>query len=438
MLIGTSAQKFNKENIAMPMTEAMVLGAELERVLPDVPISFDRDDTFYSMIEKRPVEVVSGRDMRIPIELFPGGFTRQYSSDGGDMGIGSGPTYDKAVINTVDLTHAVQWTVKSQWVTDDRRKAVINNLRRLLANQMQQFRRDVDALISVGDGNGDLGTVGTFTAGGLPGLDTIVMNVDGFGAHNVRYGINVDFWAANFSAKRAGGPAQVTYWDVRNKTIGIPTGQVSGILANDHVVMEGVPGTPPVSVLGVAYHDNDATTGSWLGFDRSQVPQIVANSVNAASNPLALPFSRLALNLIGDRLGLKERGQRTIAMTHPAQQQAYEQLGAAIMQIHKKPQEEPLDLYFSDNMRLAGAPLKVSYAWDRTKVDFIDLDLWGRAELHKTSFYEVDGRRIFEMRGASGGLAAALIFYIVSSFNVFLKCPAGASYIKNLTFPTGY
>jgi hypothetical protein len=376
--------------------------------------------------------------MRVPIELFPGGFTRQYNSDGGDMGVGSGPTYDKAVINTVDLLHAVQWTAKSQWVTDDRRKAVINNFRRLLANQMSQFRRDVDALISVGDGNGDLGTVGTYTAASPAGQDTIVMNVDGFGSHNVRYGMNVDFWASDFSAKRAGGPALINYWDIKNKTIRIPSGQVTGILANDHVVMEGVSGTPPVSIFGVAYHHNDATVGTWLGFDRSQVPQIVSNSVDAAQNPLALPFPRLALNLIGDRLGLKERGQRTTAWTHPAQQQAYEQLGAALIQIHKQPREEALDLYFSENMRLAGAPLKISYAWDRTRIDFVDLDLWGRSELHKAAFYEIDGKRVFEMRGTSGGLAAACIFYIVASFNCFVKLTAGTSYIKNLKAPTGY
>lgn len=429
----------------MPMTEAQVLGAELERVLPDVPVAFDRDSTFYSQIEKRPVEVISGRDMRIPIELRPGGYTRQYSSDGGDMGVGSGPTYDKAVINTVDLLHAVQWTAKSQWVTDDRRKAVINNFRRLLANQMAQFRRDVDALITVGDGNGVLGTATSYTAATPAGFDTIIMSPnpglalnDGFGAHNVRFGLRVNFYDPVTWAVRAGGPAEIVYWDVRNKTIRIPAATIAGLTNGDKVVLEGVPGTPPVSCYGVQYHHNDSTTGTWLGFDRSTTPEIVSNSVDAINTPLALPYPRLALNLIGDRLGLKERGQRTQAWTHPAQQQSYEELGASYIQIQKAAREEPLDLYFSENMRLAGAPLKISYAWDRTRIDFVDMDLWGRAELHKASFYEVDGRRIFEMRGGSGGLAAAMIFYIAASFNVFVKLPAGTSYVKNLRVPAGY
>ena len=53
----------------MPGNEAQVVGTELERVLPNVPTLFDRDDTFYSVLEKRPVEVISSRDMRIPLEL---------------------------------------------------------------------------------------------------------------------------------------------------------------------------------------------------------------------------------------------------------------------------------------------------------------------------------------------------------------------------------
>ena len=425
----------------MAMTEAQVLGAELERVLPDVPIAFDRDNTFYSTVEKRPVEVVSGRDMRIPIELRPGGKSRQFNSDGGPMGVGSGPTYDKALINTIDFLHAVQWTTKSEWVTDDRRKAVINNFRRLLANQMGQFRRDVDSLITNGTGNGDLGTVTSVTTNTPAGYDTIVMSTDGFRAHNVRYDLDVSFWASDFSAKRVGGSATIVYWDVKNQTIRIPTGVIAGINTTgtgDRVIIDGAAGTPPLSFYGVAYHHNDATAGTWLGFDLSQTPEVVSNSVDAVGNPLALPFPRLALNMIGDRLGLKERGQRTVAWTHPAEQQSYEELGAALIQIVKQAKEEPLDLYFNENMRMAGAPLKVSYSWDRSRIDFVDMDLWGRAELHKAGFYEVAGRRIFEMRDTNGALSASQIFYLVCSFNTFVKNKAGTSYIKNLRIPAGY
>lgn len=427
------------------MTEAQVLGAELERVLPDVPVWFDRDATFFSQLEKRPVEVVSGRDMRIPIELSPGGKSRQFNSDGGAMGRGSGPTYDKAVINTVDLLHAVEWSVKSQWVTDDKRKAVINNFRRLMANQMAQFRRDVDGLITSGSGDGVLGTVSASDINsGVAGYDVLTLDTDGFGAHLVRKGQDILIYSGDLLTARTVADAtnkDVKYIDIPNKIIRLTTAAFTPVAATfvgDKIVFDGVSGTPPVSMNGVLYHHNDASVGTWLGFDRSATPEVRANSVNANSNPLALPFARLALNKIGDRLGIKERGQKTQAWTHPAQQQAYEEIGQGITQIFKQPKEEALDLYFNENMRLAGAPLKVSYNWNRKRIDFVDLDLWGRAELHKAGFYDVEGRKIFDLRHTDGGLLAAMIFYIVASFNTFVKTPAGCSYVKGLTVPTGY
>ena len=117
----------------MPGNEAQVVGAELERVLPNVPTLFDRDDTFYSVLEKRPVEVVSSRDMRIPLELRPGGKSGYYSPDGQDLGRGDMPYFDKAIVSSAHLKHAVEFTTKTMWSTDNNRKAVINAFRHNLA-----------------------------------------------------------------------------------------------------------------------------------------------------------------------------------------------------------------------------------------------------------------------------------------------------------------
>lgn len=421
------------------MTEAQVVGAELERVTPVVATLYERDSTFYGQIEKRPVEVVSGRDMRVVLDLRPGGKTRQWNSDGGDLGRGGGPTYDKALINTVDLLHAIEWTTKSQWVTDDKRKAVINNFRDLLAKSMGMFRSNTDKLVSVGDGNGTLGTVTTWTQNTPVGFDTITMTTDGFGAHNVRLGCDIQTWNAGLTARRDGGTElEIKYVDIPNKTIRVVTGTLAAVIGGDKIVFSGAAGTPPQSLFGVAYHNNDSSTGTWLGFDRSTTPEIRGNSVDATNNSLAHPQPRLALNKIGDRLGLENRGQKTAAWTHPAQQSAYEEMGFGLVQIFKEAKEEPLDLYFSESMKLAGAPLKVSYNWDRTRIDFCDMDSWGRAELHKPGFYEVEGRKIFEIRSGDGGLNSSFIFYLVASFNTFVKNPAASAYIKNLLVPSGY
>jgi len=85
---------------------ADVVANELEKVDPRVPQLFEREDTFYSTIEKRSVEKVSSRAMRIPLAIRPGGKFGHFDAAGGDLGRGGGPTWDKATIQTVDLKYA--------------------------------------------------------------------------------------------------------------------------------------------------------------------------------------------------------------------------------------------------------------------------------------------------------------------------------------------
>jgi hypothetical protein len=72
------------------------------------------------------------------------------------------------------------------------------------------------------------------------------------------------------------------------------------------------------------------------------------------------------------------------------------------------------------------------------RIDFIVDQLWGRGEILPIGFYKTDGRNIFEIRGASGGVATADIFYMVAGFQTFVSNPAGTSYIDNLAVPSGY
>jgi hypothetical protein len=416
----------------MALQEAQVLANELERVNPKVPTLFDREATWFSTIEKRPVEKVSARDMRVPLEIRPGGNFGHFDPDGGDLGLGDGPSFDKALVPTVHLRHGVQWTKKAEWATDDARKAVLNTFRHLLAKSMAEFRRHVDSLCMTG-GDGVVGTISNVAT--AAGVDTYTLDSDGFGARLLRYGQTINVYNAALGANRtAGAEKKISFHDLVNKQIKVPA--VAGAIATDKIVVSGLSATPPVSLLGIRYHHSDASAGSWLGFDRATTPEIRANRVSA-SGGLALPFPRLAINKIGDRVGMDYNAKLT-AWMHPCQKQAYEELGQLVSVIQKQAKQENLDLYFSDGMQMAGAPVKTSYSWDKTKIDFVNPEVWGRAEMNPAGFYTVDGRKIFEIRGASGGVATSQIFYIVASFNLFVNNPAACSYIDGLTVPTGY
>lgn len=416
-------------------TETDVIGLEIERVNPKVDTWFDRDSKFFAQLEKRPVETISGRDMRVPCELHPGGQFGQFDSDGGDLGVGTNSQFDKALINTIDLEIAFQWNARTDWVTDDRRKAVISSFRDMLAKGMNEFRRNVDSLC-MQDGTGTLATVTSVTINTPVGFDTLTLTTDGFRARLLRYNMPVNVWTpGTWVLKTAAAPLNISYYDIVNSIVRIPTG--SGVAANDVLVVKGTTSTPPTSLNGVKYHDSNSSVGTWQGFDRGSTPEVRASRVQA-SGSLALPFARLALNKVGDRVG-EENMKRTEAWTHPAQIQAYEQLGQQVSIINKGAKEEPLNMYFNDNMTMAGAPAKKSYSWDRTRIDFIDLNNWGRAEMHKAGFYKnKNGNYIWELRGTSGGVAASWLMYIVCSFNVFVMNPASLSYIDTLTIPSGY
>lgn len=425
----------------MAGNEAQIVGTELERVLPTVPVLFDRDDTFYSQLKKQDVEVISARDMRIPLEMSPQSKFGYVDIDGGDLGRGDMPAFDKAVINSVSMAQKVEFTAKTMWASDSSRKAVLNAFRYNLSVSMKEFRRNVDSQC-MQDGTGALGTITSVTPTG--GSDVIVMATDGFRARLIRQGMNINIFNSALTVCRTGpsvvNEPVVTQYDLANNTITV-TPSTAGATAGDIIVTSGLQTTPPVGLLGVKYHDSNSSTGTWLGFDRSTTPQIRASRVNGNNAALTLPLPRLAINKIGDRVGIDKRnGSRLQAWTHPAQAAAYEELGMNVTRIDKGAKDDALDLYFNDNMRIAGAPLKLSYSWDRTRIDFIDLDMWGRAELHPPGFYQNpdDGKKVFEIRGQSGGVATAWIFYIIASFNLFLKNPAAASYIDNLAVPSGY
>ena len=412
--------------------ESDVAGLELERVLPKVRTVFERDDKFYAQIEKRPAEKVSNRSMRIPLELRPGGSFQYFNPDGGDLGRGSGPFYDKAVVNCVFMSENMEYTKLNQWSTDDERKAVINSVRRLTATALDELRRQVDAQLMQA-GNGVLGTITTSTPSG--GVDTYVCTTDGFGVRLMRYNQVVQVYDSTLVTLKGSGT--ITFWDVENKTVAV-TPSIATSTTGDFIVVNGI--TAPTSLpalLGVPYHHSNAATGTWLGFSRSSTPEIRSNRVNAASSALTLPLPRLAINKIGNRTGM-DNEFKPEAWMHPAQKSAYEEIGQLVSIIQKNVgNKDMVDLYF-DQFQMAGAPVKESYNWDKTRIDFVVKDVWGRSEILPIGFYTTDGRKIFEIRGASGGVATADIFYMVVGMQTYVMNPAATAYIDTLAVPSGY
>lgn len=415
----------------MALVESQVTALELERVIPKIRVLFERDDKFYANIKKRDVEKISNRQMRVPLELRPGGSFQYFNADGGDLGRGGGPTFDKAVLTAVFMSENIEYTKLAQWATDDERKAIVNSIRRLTATALDEMRRQLDAQM-MQTGNGAIGTITVVATAG--GVDTYTCTTDGFGVRLMRYGQTVQVYDATLATLRGSGV--ITKWDVENKIVDV-TPAVAGAIATDILVVSGISSpTALPGLYGVPYHHSNASTGSWLGFTRSTTPEIRSNRVSASYGALSLPLPRLVINKIGNRVGI-ENDFKPSAWMHPCQKQAYEEIGQLVSIIHKQPKEESLDMYF-ESMQMAGAPVKTTFNWDKTRIDFVVDDVWGRGEILPIGFYTTDGRKIFEIRGASGGVAAADIFYMVVGMQTFVSNPAATGYIDLLAIPSGY
>lgn len=408
-----------------------VVALELERVLPKIRVLYETDDKFYSSIEKQDVEKISNRQMRIPLEMAPGGSFQYFNADGGDLGRGGGVTFDKAVVSAVFMSENIEYTKLADWGTNDNRKAITQATRRLVSRAMLELRRQMDAQM-MQDGSGTLGVITSVSTSA--GVDTYTCTTDGFGVRLMRQGQTVQVYDTTLATLRGSGV--ITTYDVENSKVSV-TPAIAGATGTDKLVVNGIGAPTSLPALyGVPYHDSNASTGTWLGFDRSTTPQIRASAVNAASAALTLPLPRLAINKIGNRVGI-DNDFDPVAWMHPAQAQAYEEIGQLVSTIYKKPSDEKLDMYF-DGMQMAGATVKKHFNWDKTRIDFISKSVWGRAEILPLGFYTTDGRKIFEIRGASGGVAAAEIFYLVNGVQTFVNNPAGCSYIYGLAVPSGY
>ena len=414
----------------MAVVESQVSALELEKVIPKIRVLFERDDKFYANIKKRDVEVISNRLMRVPLEIRPGGSFQYFDPNGGDLGRGGGPTWDKATLNSVFMSENIEYTKLTQWSTNNNRKAIGDAVKKLTASALDEIRRQIDSQL-MQPGNGVVGTIDAVST--AAGVDTYTLDSE-FGARLVRYGQTVQVFDTTLATLR--GKGQITQWDVENSSIDV-TPAIAGAIATDLIVVDGI--TAPLSLpalYGVPYQHSNASTGTWLGFSRATTPEIRSNRVNGGSSALSLPLPRLAINKIGNRVGI-DNNFKPNAWLHPCQKQAYEDIGQSVIMIQKQAKEEGLDMYF-DRMQFAGAPDKPSYNWSKKRIDFISDEVWGRGEILPIGFYMTDGRRIFEIRSSSGGVATADIFYMVCGMQFFVNNPAATAYIDDLAIPAGY
>ena len=142
------------------MQNAQTIALQLEKVRDKVPLLYERDDVLLTMIQQRgDVEKVSSRNMRLPLQLIPGGkagsLQRRRRRPGARLG-----HHVRRGAGLADLlpVRGGNHASSSSTPRNAREKAIENAVKREVANGMKQFRAFLDKVIQTA-GNGVLGTI---------------------------------------------------------------------------------------------------------------------------------------------------------------------------------------------------------------------------------------------------------------------------------------
>lgn len=422
-------------------TNAQVVAAQLERVVDKIEVLYERgDDTLQAIQKANDVKTVSTRNMRIVLQVTAGGKGGSYNPDGGDLGIGSGESYDVATLSPVYKKMSFQMTSLAQWATDSDEKAIIDETNRIVSEGMLQFRAYLDKQVNA-TASFSLGTISAING------NVLTMTVP-TGAQLVYESQTIQIYdttqTINRSANSGIATSVLATDPVTAQTVVVdqlPPGTVVG----DVLMSDGLVGANPIDLFTVKYHQNNATTGTWQNLNRATYPvKLATPRVNGNSGALVPMQPWLAVNKIKKSLGLNKVG-KLIAHMAVEQSHAWNQLAVTVQIIDRaarktgEGQDMGIRAYDSGPGNMCGIPIKEAQNADQTRIDFLDLSMWGRAVMNTISFYKgANGKVWFQIYGASGGIATAMQFHYIYNFQVFNRNPRRGSFIDSLTRPAGF
>jgi hypothetical protein len=421
----------------MATVEANATPLEKELVIYEqgIPELLEVDTPLLSLMDKQEMDPVSNRPARIPLLTQIGGTFQQVSMDGVALGNTSGPIWNVATLTPYYFTGGYSWTLLAQYATQGAERGVKSVTGEVMRLSIRQFRAYQDMLINTA-GNGVIGTI-TSIAGAV-----LTLTTDGFVEELFAIGQNIQVYNAALTTNR--GTANVIAIDHVAHTVTLDAAP-GGTVATDVIVIGGLSGTLTIqsSLFGVQYHQSDATSGLWLNINRATVSNVVTPSVNAASSALTTAFIRAGLNRIRINLGddwFNANDAKAIAYAHPAQADAYEALAITQSVIYKDPTgNQQVDLLFNNQrgLSMSNVPVRQSIHQDRTRVDFMMMNFWGRIVATDTGFVKFGDQIIWPQYSGGTQLVSTAMFYLKAGLQIYNRNPLSGSYIKTLAKPAG-
>ncbi|MDE2102977.1 MAG: hypothetical protein KGL39_37380 [Patescibacteria group bacterium] len=347
------------------------------------------------------------------------------------------PSWQEGFMNPLSWAVPVGWTELAKLTTSSQMLAVAQVVDATMRGATEQLKLTRDESLCAGDGQGYWGTISAVTTG-ANGFYT--MSASDFGARLFDKGNNIDIYngttyvnTSNVTAvqKQIGG-TQIVYVDTAYGA------------AADVIRFGGLTSGSPVFVYGLPYWINNSPTGMTIGIDRTQAANnfILANGVAAASSSLTPPLFRLGFDQMVHALGVEsvKAGKFKIHLA-PGQQAQYEQSGLSLVNFFKEDGAvgTGFDLLTTGDMKVAGNIFVKNIHANISRVDFLNLDCWGKIRWGDAPFWFNDqGRTIFQQIGTNGQIQAVSSSFMIDTVQYFVSNPKAQSYISGLPEPAGY
>lgn len=411
-------------------TVSTIAGVELEYVLPEVDAYFAQDSTLLNFFDSRlEDQEVSMRDMRIPIRIQGGIPFAQVDYDGGDLGIGGEDIWDNATLSPVVFDTGVNLTALARAATNNNKKAVQNVLVESFKSAKSQLRSGCESLLN-SDGSGTIGyVISTNSGANIIGVNNPANFAEG----------------SNYQSFYANGALSGVFEVITvSPEYGLVVNAIpAGTSVNQALVVSGASGAAGSSLFGLEYHNVDTNIGSWMGLSRATYPyKLIAPHVAAGYNAISTGLIRQIQQEMKQTLGVDSvSGKSLVAHCGVDQTAAFENasLAVSIVNLQDVKGDSTFDLLKANLPKtIGGIKCIESIHAVPGRVDFLNLSKWGLATVEPEALFEIGGQTEFQLYAASGGLAAAQIFYYVRGFQVWTKNIRANGFLSQLAIPQGY
>lgn len=405
------------------------IASQHEFLRPELELLYMASSRFWSRIKSRTdIKPVSNRPARIPFEALSGGKFRVMNPDGGDMGQGSGPTETFGSLSCVYFLQASQYTALAEWSTDSDEKAIKNYVSLTQQRAAETFAAYMDATVQ-GDGSNTLDTVVSTTTNGL-----VVNNANLFQDNQ-----DVDIYSALGTFVAA---VTVESVDIANNTIWLTGAVPGGVTTGYLLLVSSSAGVANSGLFGLRYYQVSGNAGNYMNVQRSAFPGKYSTpsiAVNGALTPATVRAleAQIELAMSIDRADEAE----LVAHCNVDVRAAWENNAILVQQVimNQVKGDESVDMLKAKApTEIAGREMLVNERAKPGYLDFLALKHWFRIEGHPLDYYEVGGQTIFPAYGASGGLAASMIFYLVTGVQVGNGQPRLGAFASGITIPKFY